>query len=198
MRTTRIERRGLERESRTGIRRRMEFEGAWAAEFESVEEALGGRTRSACAAARRAACRLRWGRSDGGVERGEVELDGSLGLELSGVALLVAIELDSGIVEVKAPLLEPERAFSSKVFAEKYPARNRGVVPVTAALTFDFREKFLVTERDGDFAVCKRHDRHMVLRPLGRKALAGGYRIIIACRECLIETLGFEDSFSRA
>jgi hypothetical protein len=196
VRTTRIERRGLERESRTGIRRRMEFEGAWAAEFERVEEALGGRTRSACAAARRAACRLRWGRSDGGVEGGEV--DGSLGLELSGVALLVATELDSDIVEVKAPLLELERAFSSRAFAEKYPARNRGVVPVTTALTFDAREKFLVTERDGDFAVCKRHDRHMVLRPLGRKALAGGYRIIIACRECLIETLGFEDSFSRA
>jgi hypothetical protein len=146
---------------------------------------LGGRTRSACAAARRAACRLRWGRSDGGVEGGEVEEDGSLGLELSVVALVVAIELDSGIVEVKAPLLELERAFSSRAFAEKYPARNRGVVPVTAALTFDVVEKFLVTERDGDFAVCKRHDRHIVLRPLSRKALAGGYRIIIACRACL-------------
>jgi hypothetical protein len=141
---------------------------------------------------------LRWGRSDGVVEGGEVEVDGSLGLELSEVALLVAIELDSGIVEVKAPLLELERAFSSRAFAEKYPARNRGVVPVPAALTFDVREKFLVTERDGDFAVCKRHDRHMVLRPLGRKALAGGYRIIIACRECLIEALGFEVGFSRA
>ena len=100
---------------------------------------------------------------------------------------MVPIELDSGIVEVKAPLLELERAFSSKAFAEKYPARNLGVVPVTAALTFDVLEKFLVTERDGDFVVCKRHDRHMVLKPLGRKALAGGYRIIIACRSCLIE-----------
>jgi hypothetical protein len=198
VRTTRIERRGLERERRTGIRRRMEFEGAWAAEFERVDEALGGRTRSACATARRAACRLRWGRSDEVVEGGEVEVDGSLGLELSEVAFLVAIELDSGIVEVKAPLLELERAFSSRALAEKYPARNRGVVPVPAALTFDVREKFLVTERDGVFAVCKRHDRHMVLRPLGRKALAGGYRIIIACRECLIEALGFEVSFSRA
>jgi hypothetical protein len=139
---------------------------------------------------------LRWGRSDGGGEGGEVE--GSSGLELEVVALLVAIGLDSGIVDVKAPLLELERAFSSKAFAEKYPARNRGVVPVTAALTFDVREKFLVTERDGDFAVCKRHDRHMVLMPLGRKALAGGYRIIIACRECLIEALEFEVGFSRA
>jgi hypothetical protein len=141
---------------------------------------------------------LRWGRSGGGIEGGEVEVDESLGLELSGAALLVAIGLDSAIVEVKAPLLELERAFSSKEFAKKYPARNRGVVPVAAALTFDVLEKFLVTERDGDFAVCKRHDRHMVLRPLGRKALAGGYRIIIACRECLIEALGFEVSFSRA
>ena len=64
--TTRTERRGFERERRTGIRRRMELVGAAAALSVSVEEELEGKTRSACAeeaAARLAACRLRCGRS---------------------------------------------------------------------------------------------------------------------------------------
>jgi hypothetical protein len=66
VRTTRTVRRGLERERRIGRSLRIEFVGAAAALSVSVEEELGGRTRSPfteAAAARRAACRLRWGRS---------------------------------------------------------------------------------------------------------------------------------------
>jgi hypothetical protein len=62
VRTTRTLKRGFERERRMGINRRMELIGAAAALSVSVEEELGGRTRSPCAeaaAARRAACRLR-------------------------------------------------------------------------------------------------------------------------------------------
>lgn len=56
MRTTRIESRGFERERRTGINLRIEFEGAWDAVSVSVEEEFCGRTRSATVAALRAAC----------------------------------------------------------------------------------------------------------------------------------------------
>jgi len=93
-----------------------------------------------------------------------------------------AIELPSGMVVVKFPLLELERAFSSNALAEKYPGRNRGVVPVTAALILDVREKFLVTDGEAEVVVLRKHDRHTVLRPLDRRALAGRYRIIIACQ----------------
>ena len=114
MRTTRTERRGFESERRTGINRRIELGGASAAVVERVEEVFGGKTRSAEAAARRAACRLRWGRSLDGV-------DGSF-----GVSLETALELDSGIEDVNAPLLELLRAFLSRELAEKYPFRSRG------------------------------------------------------------------------
>lgn len=117
-----MERRGLERERRTGINLRRELGGAFEAVVESVEEVFGGRTRSADAAARRAACRRRWGRSwvAGGV-------DGSFGASFED-----AIELVSGIVDVRAPLLELVRAFSSRELAEKYPARSRGVAAAEA------------------------------------------------------------------
>ena len=94
-----------------------------------------------------------------------------------------ALEPLSCIVEVKAPLFELARAFSNKTLAEKYPARNRGVAPATATLIFEDLEKFRVTDRGAAvFGNWRRHDRHTVLGPLDRKALAGGYRIIIACR----------------
>jgi len=63
VRTTRTVRRGLERESRMGMRRRRELAGAAEAFEVRFEDEFGGRTRSACAAARRAACRRLWGRS---------------------------------------------------------------------------------------------------------------------------------------
>jgi hypothetical protein len=108
VRTTRIERRGLESERRTGINLRMELGGAFEAVVESVDEVFGGSTRSAEAAARR-----RWGRSC--VEMGGGEgVDGSFGASFED-----AIELDSGITDVRARLLELVRAFSSNVLAEK-------------------------------------------------------------------------------
>ena len=85
---------------------------------------------------------------------------------------------------VIAPLLDATRVFSSNAFAEKYPARNRGAVPATA-LRLEALEKFRVTDREGVLAVCKMQDRHTVPRPLDRKALAAGYRIIIA-RFCVL------------
>jgi len=121
-----MERRGLESESRTGISLRREFGGAFEAVVDRVEEVFGGRTRSADAAARRAACRRRWGRS-------WVEGDGGEGVDGSfGASFVDAIELVSGIVEVRAPLLELLRAFSSRELAEKYPARSRGIVAAEA------------------------------------------------------------------
>jgi hypothetical protein len=63
VRTTRTERRGLERERRTENSRRREWFGAWEAESVNVEEELGGRTRSASVASFRAFCRRRWGSS---------------------------------------------------------------------------------------------------------------------------------------
>ena len=126
MRTTRMESRGSERERRTGISLLREFGSAFEAVVESVEEVFGGRTRSAVAAARRAACRRRWGRSwfDGG---GGEAVDGSFGASFEA-----AIELDSEIIEVRAPLLELVRAFSRRELAEKYPARSRGVAATDA------------------------------------------------------------------
>ena len=121
-----MERRGLESERRTGISLRREVGGAFEAVVESVEEVFGGRTRSADAAARRAACRRRWGRSwvEGG---GGESVDGSF-----GASFVDAIELVSGIVDVRAPLRELARAFSSRELAEKYPARSRGVAATEA------------------------------------------------------------------
>jgi hypothetical protein len=87
---------------------------------------FGGRIRSAEAAARRAACRRRWGRSWVEVGGGE-DVDGSFGASFE-----YAIEPDSGIVDVSAPLLEVVRAFSSKALAEKYPACSRGVAATEA------------------------------------------------------------------
>ena len=59
VRTTRTESRGLERERRTGMRRRREFEEAAEALAARFEEALGGRTRSASVASFRSLCRRR-------------------------------------------------------------------------------------------------------------------------------------------
>ncbi len=130
MRTTGTESRDLEREGRTGINLRMEFEGAWEAVSARVDDEFGGSTRSAPPAALRAARLRRWGRSfvhvGGGMEA--PELGGRFEDPSSA-----AIELPSAIVDVKFPLLEFDRAFSSIPLAEKYPARNFGVVPVTAA-----------------------------------------------------------------
>jgi hypothetical protein len=160
------------------MRRRRELAGAAEAWEVRCEEAFWGRMRSAWdASARPAACRLRWGKvsfAGGGV----------VGL---GATFCAVIELFEGI---EAPLLGAARAFSSKILAEKYSARNRGVVPVTVALRLEALEKFLVTGREGVFvfAVCRRLDRHTVLRPLDRKALVAGYRIIIA-RCCYLEAI---------
>ncbi len=118
-------RRGLDSERRTGISLRRELGGACEAVVESVDEVLGGRTRSADAAARRAACRRRWGRS--WFEVGGEVVDGSFGASFSA-----AIELDPWIVDIKAPLLELVRAFSSNELAEKYSARSRGVTATEA------------------------------------------------------------------
>jgi hypothetical protein len=126
VRTTRMERRGFESERSTGISLLRELGGALEAVVESVEEVFGGRTRSAVAAARRAACRRRWGRS--WVEGCEREGDTG-GFEAS---FEVAIEPDSGIVDVRAPLLELVRAFSSRRLAERYPARSRDVAATAA------------------------------------------------------------------
>lgn len=185
-----MERRGLESERRMGTRRRRELAGAAEAWEVRFEEAFWGRTRSAWDAARRAACRLRWGRSSfgGGVEV-EVEVV-CIASGLGAAAFCPAIGPLFGVEDVRAPLLDAARAFSSRLFAEKYSARNRGVVPVTAAVRVGAVEKFLVTGREGIFvfAVCRMHDRHTVLRPLDRKALAAEYRIIIACC-CYLEAI---------
>lgn len=92
--------------------------------------------------------------------------------------------------DVKDLLLDAARASSSKTFAEKYSARNRGVVPVTAARSFEALEKFLVTGREDVLVVCSRHDKHTEVRPLDcRRALAAEYRIIIACCWSGVKTL---------
>jgi hypothetical protein len=54
-------------------------------------------------------------------------VDGSFGASFSA-----AIELDPWIVDIKAPLLELVRAFSSNELAEKYSARSRGVTATEA------------------------------------------------------------------
>lgn len=119
------------------MRRRRELAGASEAWEVRFEEAFGGRTRSASLRA----LRLRWGRSSfgGGVE----------GVDLAfGASFRASIEPFSSCIEdVRAPLFEAARAFSSKEFAEKYSARNRGVVPVpaTVARSLDATEKLLVT-----------------------------------------------------
>jgi hypothetical protein len=116
------------------MRRRREFDGAAEALDVRFEEAFGGRTRSASAASFRACWRRRWGRSvfgTGGLA-GDSELRG---------AFAASIELPE---DVNAPLLELVRAFSSRAFAEKYPSRKRGVVPVVVLLVFNVPEKFLL------------------------------------------------------
>lgn len=178
-----MERRGLESESRTGMRRRMEFEGAAAAEVERLEDELGGRTRSASLAALRAACRRLWGRSwfDVGGEVGE-SFEGSLS---------AAIDLVSCIDAVKFPLLTLDRALSSIPLAEKYSVLSFGVDPpaASAVLTFDVCDRFLLVDERVDFVMENKHDIQTVPRPLDRKALVGGDRIIIACRWAAINTL---------
>lgn len=77
----------------------------------------------------------------------DAELEGSFVEAFSAI-----IEPSLGIVDVRFPLLVLDRAFSSKELAEKYPVRNLGVVPVTAARTFDMLEKFLLTDRDAGLA----------------------------------------------
>lgn len=98
------------------------------------------------------------------------------------------IEPDSASVVVTLPLLTLDRAFSSKSFPEKYPARHLAVPLTAAALTFDFPEKFLVTVLEA-VLVWNRQDMHTVLRPLDLRALAGEYLIIIACVSNLVEAL---------
>ena len=63
MRTTRIESRGFERESRTGISLRRELAGAAEALVARFEEELSGRPSSADSASLRSRCRLRCGSS---------------------------------------------------------------------------------------------------------------------------------------
>ena len=117
MRTTRIERRGLERERRTGMRRRREFDGAAEAEVVSVSEAFCGRNSVGdCWASSRAFWRLRCGRScvdgsGGGVIRSDA-------VEDLGGASFPLIELEAADAVVKAPLL-PAPTFPSKEFGEK-------------------------------------------------------------------------------
>jgi hypothetical protein len=182
VRTTRIERRGLESERRTGINLRMEFEGAAEAVEVRVSEAFWGRNseevEDVCCAALRALCRLRCGSSSVEGGRGGVRSDVTVVFEAS----FPPIGSESATVEVKAPLLPFAPILPSKVFGEKYPVHNRGVVPAIVALTFDALENALLPSRLGLLAVNWRQDRHTVLRPLDRKALDGGYRIIIACR----------------
>lgn len=126
---------------------RMELEGAAEAEVVRVSEAFWGRNSEvlddACCASLRAFWRLRWGRSCVGGGGGGAVLGASL----------PSIEFDSATVDVKAPLLPPEAMLPSKVFGEKYPAHNRGVVPATVALTFDAPENFLLPNRPKLFAV---------------------------------------------
>jgi hypothetical protein len=88
----------------------------------------------------------------------------------------VCVKLDDS-----APLLALDFALSSMPFAEKYSDRSWGVVPAMAILKLEPVDKFLVKDRNDLFCVCRRHDLHTVVRPLGLKALAAGYRIIIAC-----------------
>ena len=189
MRTTRIDRRGLERERSTGINLRIEFEGAAEAEVVKVSEAFWGRNsvgeedeEAACCASLRAFCRLRWGRRSSCVEVAEGTRSAAMGdLRASSRP----IDPESATVDVIAPLLPPSRAFSRKAFGEKYPAHKRGVVAATVALTFVALENFLLdTDRLVVPIVSRIQDRHTVLKPLDRNALAGGYRIIIACRCC--------------
>lgn len=159
----------------------MELDGAFEAVSVSVDEEFWGRTRSAAAAAFRA-CRFLCGRS-AGMGIGGVDAEG--GVE----ALSGAIKLDSGIVDGIAPRFMLKRAFSNNAFPEKYSFRSF-VVPATTDLTFEALEKFLVRARDAGCLADSRHDRHTVLRPLDRKALADGYRIIISCCWMLVEALG--------
>lgn len=181
MSTTRIERRGLESERRTGISLRIEFEGAEDAEVVRLSEAFLGRNSEevvgeeveACCASFRAFCRLRCGRS--GAEAGV----GGVGRDSGASA--APIDVESATVDVKAPLLPLAKAFSSKTLGEKYPAHGRGMVPATAALAFEALENFLLPNRIGSLIVCRRQDRQTVLRRGDLKALAGRCRIIIAC-----------------
>ena len=87
---------------------------------------------------------------------------------------------------VKFPLLELALAFSNSIFAEKYPSRNLTPVPAIVLLTSDVREKFLVVDRVVCLIDSRKHDRHTILNVLDRKALAGEYRMIIACRWCCV------------
>lgn len=202
VRTTRIERRGLERERSTGINLRIEFEGAAEAEDVKVSEAFWGRNsvgvedeEAACCASLRAFCRLRWGRRSSCVEVAEGARSAATG---DVRASSRPIDPDPATVDVIAPLLPPARTFSSKAFGEKYPAHNRGVVATTVALTFAALENFLlVTDRLLVPIVSRVHDRHTVLKPLDRNAFAGAYRIIIACRCCAHKMWDHISRFSR-
>lgn len=176
----------------------MELEGAAEAVDVRVSEAFWGRNseleEDGAAWASLRAFRLRWGRSSSVAELGE----GGFAAEVGGRgqigsavfvdafgASFPLIDPESATVDVIALLLPPTRTPSSKVFGEKYPAHNRGVVPAIEALTVDALENFLLVTDRLDFpAVSRRQDRHTVLRPLNLQALAGGYRIIIACRCC--------------
>ena len=92
------------------------------------------------------------------------------------------IELESATVDTNAPLLlPPAPKFPSRALGEKYPAHNRGVVPATVALTFDALERFLLPNRPDIVEEDWRYNKQTVLRPLDRKALARGDRIIISC-----------------
>lgn len=109
----------------------------------------------------------------------------------AAVSLLEAIGTDSETADVRAPLRDCPVSLTP--FAEKYPAHNFGLVTVIVAPTFEVWEKFLVAERAVGFAVDSRHDKHTVLRPLDRKALDTGDRIIIARRWWLGLTLRYFD-----
>ena len=194
MSTTRIDRRGLESERRTGINLRIELEGAAEADVVRVSEAFCGRNsedgEEACCASLRAFWRRRWGSSaveaGGGGGTGSdtvVDFGGSLPL----------IEIASATVDVKGPLLPPPPMFPSNAFGEKYPAHNRAVVPATVARAFVALENFLLPNRVVGAAVFLTQDRHTILRPLDVKALAGGYRIIIS-RGCWVHKMS--DHFS--
>lgn len=166
-----MESRGFERESRTGMSLRMEFEGALEAVSVSVVEVFSGRTRSADWAARFAACLLLCGGSS------SIVGDGGLSAVVGCCSILSVdpMEFESETMVVIFPLLALARARSSTSFPEKYPARH--VDPIPAALRADLPEKVLVTV---DF-VPNKQDIHTVPRPLDRRALTGEDRIIIAC-----------------
>lgn len=124
-----MERRGLERERRTGINLRRELEGAADAFVARFEEAFSGRTRSEVEASFRSLCRLRCGSSafSGGMAGGIREV----------FAAWLAIVDSPLTAEVRFPLLELALAFSRSAFAEKYPSRNLTPVPATVFRTFD-------------------------------------------------------------